>query len=180
MGASRFPWNAILSAGEFLEIRKIGNSAMRNRLLIICVLVLSVTSVAFGTDYAIVVNPANPLRALSLVELGKIFKAKTTVWPDGKGITLVLREPNSPATKFILEKVLGGTFDEEKAVLNDPGRKNAVPVVFAESDEEVMRIVGGNAGAVGVIDVYNITGGVKVIKIDDKQPFDPGYVLKGR
>jgi hypothetical protein len=33
---------------------------------------------------------------------------------------------------------------------------------------------------VGVIDVYNITGGVKVIKIDDKQPFDPGYVLKGR
>src|ERR1700723_3097769 len=137
---------------------------MRNRLLIIGVLVLSVASVAFGTDYAIVVNPANPLRALSLVELGKIFKAKTTIWPAGKGITQVLR----------------GTFEEEKAVLNDPGRKNAVPVVFAESDEEVMRIVGGNAGAVGVIDVYNITGGVKVIKIDDKQPFDPGYVLKGR
>jgi ABC-type phosphate transport system substrate-binding protein len=157
-----------------------GTSAMRNRLLIICVLVLSVASVAFGTDYAIVVNPANPLRALSLVELGRIFKAKTTIWPDGKGITLVLREPNSPATKFILEKVLGGTFDDEKAVLSDPGRKSAVPVVFAESDEEVMRIVGGNAGAVGVIDVYNITGGVKVIKIDDKQPFDPGYILKGR
>ena len=157
-----------------------GTSAMRNRLLIICVLVLSITSVAFGTDYAIVVNPANPLRALSLAELGKIFKAKTTIWPDGKGITLVLREPNSQATKFILDKVLGGTFDGEKAVLSDPGRKNAVPVVFAESDDEVMRIVGGNAGAVGVIDVYNITGGVKVIKIDDKQPFDPGYVLKGR
>jgi hypothetical protein len=27
--------------------------------------------------------------------------------------------------------------------------------------------------------VYNITSGVKVIRIDDKQPFDPGYVLKG-
>ena len=103
-----------------------------------------------------------------------------TIWPDGKGITLVLRDPSSPGTKFILEKVLGGTFDEEKAVLSDPGRRNAVPVVFAESDEEVMRIVGGNAGAIGVIDVYNITGGVKVVKIDDKQPFDPGYILKGR
>jgi len=64
--------------------------------------------------------------------------------------------------------------------LNDASRKTVVPVVFAESDDEVMRIVGGNAGAIGVIDVYNITGGVKVLKIDDKQPFDPGYVLKGR
>ena len=69
---------------------------------------------------------------------------------------------------------------KEKNLLNDPSRKSSVPVVFAESDEEVMKIVGGNAGAVGVIDVYNITGGVKVVKIDDKQPFDPGYVLKGR
>jgi ABC-type phosphate transport system substrate-binding protein len=157
-----------------------GTNAMRNRLWIVCVLVLSVASVAFGTDYAIVVNPANPARAMSLVELAKIFKAKTTIWPDGKGITLVLREPNSPGTKFILERILGGTFDEEKAVLNDPSRKSTVPVVFAESDDEVMRIVGGNAGAIGVIDVYNITGGVKVVKIDDKQPFDPGYILKGR
>jgi len=55
-----------------------------------------------------------------------------------------------------------------------------VPVVFAESDDEILKIVEGNAGAVGVIDVYNITGGVKVVKIDDKQPFDPGYILKGR
>jgi len=53
-------------------------------------------------------------------------------------------------------------------------------VVFAASDDEVLKIVEGNAGAVGVIDVYNITSGVKVVKIDDKQPFDPGYVLKGR
>jgi ABC-type phosphate transport system substrate-binding protein len=153
---------------------------MRKRSWIVCVLLLGVASVAFATDFAIVVNPANPVRAMSLAELGKIFRAKTTIWPDGKNITLVLREPSSPGTKFVLDKVLGGTFDDQKAVLNDPSRKSAVPVVFAESDEEVMRIVGGNAGAIGVIDVYNITGGVKVVKIDDKQPFDPGYVLKGR
>jgi len=153
---------------------------MRKRLLVCIVLLATAASVAFATDFAIVVNPANPVRAMSLVELGKIFRAKTTIWPDGKNITLVLREPSSPGAKFVLDRVLGGTFDDQKAVLNDPSRKSAVPVVFAESDEEVMRIVGGNAGAIGVIDVYNITGGVKVVKIDDKQPFDPGYVLKGR
>jgi hypothetical protein len=40
-------------------------------------------------------------------------------------------------------------------------------------------VVQAKSAAIGVVDVYNITSGVKVVKIDDKQPFDPGYVLKG-
>ncbi|MFZ0522085.1 MAG: substrate-binding domain-containing protein [Candidatus Acidiferrales bacterium] len=152
---------------------------MRNRLLIFCFLFLGLSWAVFATDFAVVVNPANPIKELTLVELGKIFRAKTTTWGNGRNITIVLREPNSPGMKFVVEKVFGGTFEEGKAALADPGRKSTVPVVFAESDDEVLKIVGGNAAAIGVIDVYNITGGVKVIKIDEKQPFDPGYVLKG-
>ena len=152
---------------------------MRNRLMIACMLVLCASSVALATDFAVVVNPANPVRQMTLAELTKMFKAKTSSWPGGKGITIVLRDPGSPGTKFIIEKVLGGTLEEGKVVLSDPGRKTTVPVVFAESDDEILRIVEGNPGAIGVIDVYNITSGVKVVKIDDKQPFDPGYALKG-
>jgi ABC-type phosphate transport system substrate-binding protein len=154
---------------------------MRNRSLISALLLLgTVASVAFASDFAVVVNPANPVREMTLVELAKIFKAKTNSWSGGKGITIVLRDPTSSGGKFVIEKILGGTVDDGKAVLNDPARKSTVPVVFAGSDEEILKIVEGNAGAVGVIDVYNITGGVKVVKIDDKQPFDPGYILKGR
>jgi ABC-type phosphate transport system substrate-binding protein len=153
---------------------------MRKRLLICCALLVGAASVAFATDFAVIVNPTNTVRELSLVELAKIFRAKTNSWSGGKGITIVLRDPSSPGGKFVIEKVLGGTLDEGKVALNDPSRKATVPVVFAESDEEVVKIVAGNAGAIGVIDVYNITGSVKVVKIEDKQPFDPGYVLKGR
>ena len=152
---------------------------MRNRFLIFCFLFLGLSWAAFATDFAVVVNPANPAKEMTLVELGKIFRAKTVSWGNGRNITIVLREPNSPGMKFVIEKVLGGTFDDGKAALTDPGRKSTVPVVFAESDDEVLKIVGSNAAAIGVIDVYNITGGVKVLKIDEKQPFDPGYVLKG-
>jgi ABC-type phosphate transport system substrate-binding protein len=155
-------------------------SPVRNRLFIACLLLVSVASAAFAADFAVVVNPANPVREMTFVDLGKMFKAKTLAWPGGKSITIVLREPASPAGKFIIEKVLGVTVDDGKAMLNDASRKSTVPVVFAESDDEVVKIVEGNAGAIGVIDVYNITGGVKVVKIDDKQPFDPGYALKGR
>lgn len=153
---------------------------MRNRLLIVCFLLLSVASVAFATDFAVIVNSANPVRTMTFAELAKIFRAKTSSWPGGKNITLVLRDPGSPAAKFIIERVMGGSLVEGKLVLNDPGRKSTVPVVFAQSDEEVLKIVEGNPGAIGVIDVYNITSGVNVVKIDEKQPFDPGYVLKGR
>jgi ABC-type phosphate transport system substrate-binding protein len=153
---------------------------MRKGLFIVCLLLVGAASVAFATDFAVVVNPSNPVREMTLLDLGKMFRAKTASWPGGKNITIVLRDPASSGGKFIIEKVLGGTVDEGKAVLNDASRKLTVPVVFADSDDEVLKIVEGNAGAIGVIDVYNITGGVKVVKIDDKQPFDPGYALKGR
>lgn len=152
---------------------------MRNRLLIFCLLILGVSSVTFATDFAVVVNPANPVKEMTLLELGKIFRAKTVNWGNGRSITIVLRDPNSPGMKFVIEKVFGGDFEEGRSALADPARKATVPVVFAASDDEVLKIVGGNASAIGVIDVYNITGGVKVVKIDEKQPFDPGYVLKG-
>ncbi len=146
---------------------------MRHRLLIIGVVLLSVASVAFGTDFAIVVNPSNPVRQLTLAELAKVFRAKTTAWPDRKGITIVLRDPSAPGSKFIIEKVLGGTVEDGKAILTDPARKTIVPVVFAQSDDEVVKIVAGNAGAIGVIDVYNITGGVKVVKSTISSPLIP-------
>lgn len=152
---------------------------MRKRLLTLGLLLIGVAAVAFATDFAVIVNPSNPVRATTLVELGKIFKGKTHMWANERSITIVLRDPDSPGMKFVIEKILGGTLDEGKAILNDPSRKTSVPVVFAASDEEVIKIVESSPGAVGVVDVYNITSGVKVIKIDDKQPFDPGYILKG-
>jgi ABC-type phosphate transport system substrate-binding protein len=155
---------------------------MRNRLFIAFVVAVSVLSIAtavYATDFAVVVNPSNPVKQMTLADLSKMFKAKTTSWPNGKGITIVLRDPSAPGTKFIIEKLFGGTFEDGKLALSDSGRKTTVPVVFAESDDEILKIVSGNAGAIGVIDVYNITGSVKVVKIDDKQPFDPGYALKG-
>ena len=152
---------------------------MRNRLLILCASLVCAASLAFATDFAVVVHSSNPVKAMSLADLSKIFRAKTTAWANGRNITVVLREPDAPGMKFVLEKVLGGSAEEDRAILNEPSRKTTVPVVFVSSDEEVVKVVQANSAAIGVVDVYNITSGVKVVKIDEKQPFDPGYVLKG-
>jgi ABC-type phosphate transport system substrate-binding protein len=156
---------------------------MRNRwmaIILLAALAAAATAV-YATDFAVIVHNTNPTKAMPLAELGKIFRGKTSAWPNGRGITLIVRDPNSPAMKFIIEKVLGVSVDEGKSALNDPGRvKSGASVSFVSSDQDVVKGVESTPGAIGIVDVYNITSGVKVIKIDDKQPFDPGYVLKGR
>jgi ABC-type phosphate transport system substrate-binding protein len=140
---------------------------------------LTVVTAALAADFAVIVNPANPAKAMTLADLGKIFKGKTSTWANGRSVTIVLREPTTPAMKFIIEKIMGVDLEQGKAILADAGRKSAAPVVFLASDEEIVKTVETNPTAIGIVDVYSITGGVKVIKIDEKQPFDPGYVLKG-
>jgi ABC-type phosphate transport system substrate-binding protein len=152
---------------------------MRNRLWIVCALLLTVASLTYATDFAVIVHPSNPTHGMTLVELGKIFRGKSVSWPTGRNITLVLREPSQPAMKFVIEKILGVDPESGRAILTDATRKTGSPVVFVPGDQDVVKAVEASPGAMGIVDVYNITGGVKVIHIDEKQPFDPGYALKG-
>jgi ABC-type phosphate transport system substrate-binding protein len=151
---------------------------MRTRLVTILLLLVGASAV-FATDFAVIVNPANPAKAITLADLGKMFKGKTATWANGRNVTIVLREPSTASMKFIIEKVMGVDAEQGKTILADPARKSSASVVFVNSDEEIVKTVETNPTAIGVVDVYNITGGVKVIKIDEKQPFDPGYALKG-
>ena len=152
----------------------------RFRFIVLSLLLVVVcASVAFAKDFAVIVHPSNAAKAMSLADLGKILREKTTNWPNGRVITVVIRDPNSPAMKFVIEKAMGGTAEDGKAILNEESRKPAASIIFVSSDEDIVKTVEANPTAIGIVDVYNITSGVKVIRIDDKQPFDPGYVLKG-
>lgn len=153
---------------------------MRNRVLIsVSLLVATVATAAYATEFAVIVNPSNPVRAMTLVEFGKMLKGKSSIWPTGRNVAVVLRDPTSPGMKFVIEKVMGLSAEEGEKLLTDMAHRGSSPVTFAQSDAEIVKIVEANPSAIGIVDVYNISGGVKVIRIDDKQPFDPGYVLKG-
>jgi ABC-type phosphate transport system substrate-binding protein len=151
---------------------------MTKRALFACVVLAALATAVYAADLAVIVNPQNPVKSITLAELTKIMKGKSVMWPTGHNITIVVREPDSAAMKLVAEKVMGVGAEDAKKSLSDPARKSAAAVVFAGSDEDIVKFVGSNSSAIGFVDVYNITGAVKVVKIDDKQPFDPGYVLK--
>ena len=83
--------------------------------------------------------------------------------------------------KLVLEKVYGMSKDEVKALIvsANHGRTNHPAIVVVDSDEDVVKRVGAIPGAVGLVDVYSISGGVTVVKVGGKLPLEPGYALHG-
>jgi hypothetical protein len=116
-----------------------------------------------------------------VAELIKICKGQSERWPDGKPVTLITRDPAAPEMKLILEKIYSLPKDEVEALIANANhsRANHPAVMVVDSDEALVKKVESTPGAVGLVDVYAITGGVTVLRIDGKLPLQPGYLLHG-
>ena len=57
--------------------------------------------------------------------------------------------------------------------------RNRGDVIVVNSDELVIKAVQTNPGAIGMINVYSINSGVKVLKVDGKLPLESGYLFHG-
>ena len=151
------------------------------RILVIALIVFGWTSAAPARDMALVSNKSNSVTALTMPELIKICKGQTNRWPDGKAVTLITRSPASPDMKLLLEKVYAMSKGEVSALIvtANHGRTNHPAIIVVDNDDALVQRVEGTPGAVGLVDVYSITGGVKVVKVAGKLPLEPGYPLHG-
>ena len=149
------------------------------RLAILFVLFLA--SLAHAKDVALISNKGSATNAVTMADLVKLCKAQTTRWPDGKAVTLVVRDPGSTEMKMVLEKVYSMTpaaVNELIATANH--ERGAHPaIIVVSSDEELVHKVASTPGAVGLVDVYAINSSVDVMKVGGKLPFEPGYPLHG-
>lgn len=144
-------------------------------------IVLFLASLAQAKDVALIANKGGSVSSVSMADLVKLCKAQTAHWPDGKGITLVVRDPNSSDMKMVLEKVYSMTptaVNELIATANHERGAHAT-IVIVTSDEDLVHKVAATPGAVGLVDVYAINSSVDVMKIAGKLPFEPGYPLHG-
>jgi ABC-type phosphate transport system substrate-binding protein len=144
-------------------------------------LLLSGATLALAKDIALIANKGGSVSVLTMPELVKLCKAQTSRWPDGKSVTLIVRDPASPEMKMVLEKIYSSTPEavNELIVTANHGRMNHPAILVVSSDEELVKKVAGTPGAVGLVDVYAINSSVDVIKIAGKLPFEPGYPLHG-
>jgi hypothetical protein len=144
-------------------------------------MVATLTAAAGAKDMALVSNKANGVSDVSMSELVKICKGQTNRWPKGKPITLFSLNPASTEMKLVLEKVYGMSSDEVSALITtaNHGRANHPAIVLVNSDKALVEAVGSTPGAVGLVDVYSITSGITVLRVESKLPLEAGYPLHG-
>ena len=137
--------------------------------------------VASARDIALVANKANDASSVSMADLGKICKGQMNRWPDGKPVTLIMRDPGAPEMKLVLDKVYGMNKSDVAGLIvtANHGRTNHPAIVVVGSDEDLVNKVQATPGAVGLVDVYSINGGITVLKLGGKLPLEPGYPLHG-
>jgi len=136
---------------------------------------------AAAKDIALVSNKSNDVTEVSMPQLVKICKGQTNRWPSGRPLTFFSRDPASPEMKLVLEKVYGMSKEEVSALITaaNRGRANHPAIVVVNSDRNLVEAVESTPGAVGLVDVYSITGGITVLRVEGKLPLEAGYPLHG-
>jgi hypothetical protein len=111
----------------------------------------------------------------------KVCKGQLSRWPDGKPVTIIMRQPGSAELKIVEDKIYALSSQDVRDVITSANhsRSDRPAIILGASDEEVIRKVESMPGAVGLVDVYSITGSVKVVKIGGKLPLESGYPLHG-
>jgi len=142
---------------------------------VLLVLVATLSCAVQAKQLAIVADKANATSNLTASELARIFTAHSRNWPDGKSITIVMRDPSIADMQLVVRKLMNMTPEQAHAFVL--AHRDAIMV--ADSDDAVLRFVSTSPGAIGVVDLYSLTQDVHVVKIDGKLPVEQGYLLRG-
>ncbi|MCA9997632.1 MAG: substrate-binding domain-containing protein [Anaerolineales bacterium] len=110
---------------------------------------------------AVVVNPANPVRSLSLAQVQGLFSGQMSSWQEVGGkdapVTLISREPGSGARTLLAQQVLG----ERRLALN---------AQIVADQAAVLAAVAGEETAVGYAMIGSVGEGVVMVEINGRLP----------
>ena len=116
---------------------------------------------------AIIVNVQNPVRELTVGDLRRILLGETTRWPDGRRITIAMRDTGQPErdavlrlvcsmsdqdfTRYLLQATFRGVLQTSPKVLDTPNL--------------VRRFVFNVPGAIGYVRADEVDGSIKAVSI---------------
>jgi len=150
--------------------------------LVVTLVAASASSLRAGGEekvpLAVIVQKSSPVSELTLSELRAIFTADQQSWSHGGKVALFVLPPDTPERVSFDKIVLGMSADEagrywiDRRIRGNGDGPRAVPSVLM-----LNRVVAQTPGAVSYVRASQATDLVKVVRIDGKQPGDPGYPL---
>jgi ABC-type phosphate transport system substrate-binding protein len=131
---------------------------------------------------AIVAHPSTRIANdnLTFDELRRIFRGERQFWPDGSRVTLLVRAPVTQERKLVLQKIYRMSEDEFRQywIAKMFRAEVAAGPKIVYSSEMARELVTAIPGAIGFMPASSVGAGVKVIKIDNRLPSDPNYILR--
>jgi ABC-type phosphate transport system substrate-binding protein len=128
------------------------------------------------TSIAVVVNPGNSIRSLSLAELRNIFLGTQQFWKDGTQIVPVVRAPSARERDVLLRRVVHMTEAQfQQYWIKKQRRHEPIAVV---SNGMQMATVSKEAGGIALVSVDDIHPDVKVVRVGGVLPGAGAYPLK--
>jgi len=119
---------------------------------------------------AVIVHPSNPVTALTLEQIRKIYTGEISNWKEVGGnpgtIVVVSRDHSS------------GTFEVFKKMVLE-GEKVRPDAIMAASNKAVLTTVAKTPGAIGYIGLGYLSSDVKAVKVDGVYP-SPESVVSGK
>ena len=128
---------------------------------------------------AVIVNLSNPVENLSMKELRNIVMVERTHWPNGRKVTVALREPGLPERQAVLSLLYGmneAGFTRYFLHASFTGQIPSGPRMLS-SAELVRRFLVNVPGAIGFVRQEDTDASVKTVRIDGVMPGAPNYPL---
>ena len=151
--------------------------------IITLILFLLLTVNTYANDaprsLAVIVNDAVEEESISTDVLSKILLGEVRFWEGGGLITLLIQAPVSWERETVLGKIMKMSEPQYRQFWISKVFRTEVasgPKVVLSNDMAAI-LISKIPGAVAFVDNKDIPSGAKVLKIDNKQPGDPGYPL---
>lgn len=131
-------------------------------------------------DLAIVVNKLNPVEALSMAELRKVFLYEWSHWPNGRRVTVAMRDQGDSEREVVLAQIYrmrDADFNRYFMQAQFTGQIQTGPKTL-NTASGVCRFVFNVPGAIGYVRASEVDNSVKVVRIDGHKPGEPGYRFK--
>ena len=131
---------------------------------------------------AIIVNKDNAISDLSVTDLRRILLGEMTRWPDGRRITVAMRQSGQPERDALLRLICRmSEIDFNRFTLQAAYRGEA-PGTLKQLDTptSVRRFVFNVPGAIGYVRHDEVDDSVKIIRVVGSVPHAPAFGLSLR
>ena len=142
------------------------NAAVRLALTVAVILSFPASQTAQQTTFVVILNKANPVKSLTLVELRRIFFKQTRMWPHGEAIVPVEWDATSPLRAEFSQLVMERSVrDMADFWVQQSITQGLAPPSTQRLSRALRRILASVPGAIAYIPVGDVDDTVSAIAV---------------